>query len=34
LFVGHTAHWMVERGESLAKFPFPDGPAIASLCTG
>jgi hypothetical protein len=34
LLVGHTAwHWMVERGENLAKFPFPaiDGPAIASL---
>jgi hypothetical protein len=34
LLVGHTAwHWMTERFENLAKFPFPaiDGPAVASL---
>ena len=34
LLVGHTAwHWMVERGERLAKFPWPafDPGAIASL---
>jgi len=34
LLVGHTAwHWMTERFDDLAKFPFPafDAPAIANL---
>jgi hypothetical protein len=33
LVVGHTAwHWMVERGEKLAKFPFPalDAASVAA----